>query len=119
MLKLEAACFAPSARTRVLALTEPQIAAYRRAWQTPADRITLLPPPVDAARRHPEFRTDGTRQRVRAGLGLAGEALVLLSIGTSARTKGFDRSVSALSAIPQANLLICGVARTVGTVPRF
>ncbi len=110
MLALEEACFAPGSRTRVLALTEAQIAAYRRTWQTPADRITLLPPSVDAARRHPEFRTDGTRERVRSELGLEGSTLALLSIGTSARTKGFDRSISALPEIPNATFLVCGVA---------
>jgi UDP-glucose:(heptosyl)LPS alpha-1,3-glucosyltransferase len=109
MLALEEACFAPSSRTRVLALTEPQIAAYRRAWRTPAERITLLPPPIDAARRHPEFRNDGTRERVRAELGIKETTIVLLSIGTSTRTKGFDRTVSALPEFPQAKLLICGV----------
>ena len=110
MLALEEACFAPPSRTRVLALTEPQIAAYCRAWRTPAERIALLPPPIDATRRHPEFRNHGTRERVRAELGLERPSVVLLSIGTSARTKGFDRTVSALPEIPHATLLACGVA---------
>jgi UDP-glucose:(heptosyl)LPS alpha-1,3-glucosyltransferase len=110
MIALEEACFAPGSRTRVLALTESQIAAYHRAWGTPAERIALLPPPIDAGRRHPEFRKDGMRERVRAELGLEGSILALLSIGASARTKGFDRSVSALPEIPNATFLVCGVA---------
>jgi UDP-glucose:(heptosyl)LPS alpha-1,3-glucosyltransferase len=110
MLALEAACFAPGSRTRVLALTEAQIAAYRRAWGTPAERIVLLPPPIDVARRHPEFRENETRERVRAELRLAPTAVALLSIGTSPRTKGFDRIVAALPEVPNAIVLVCGVA---------
>jgi UDP-glucose:(heptosyl)LPS alpha-1,3-glucosyltransferase len=109
MMALEGACFVPNSRTRVLALTEPQIEAYRRAWQTPAHRIALLPPPIDRARYHPEFRKDGTRERMRAGLGLGPEILTLLSIGTWARTKGFDRTVSALAELPPGTLLVCGI----------
>jgi len=109
MLALEEACFARDSRTRVLALTEPQIAAYCRAWRTPAERIALLPPPIDAARRHPEFRSDGTRERLRAELGLAQTTPVLLSIGTAARTKGFDRIVAALRELPGATAVICGL----------
>jgi len=110
MIALEEACFAPGSRTRVLALTESQIAAYRRAWGTPAERFVLLPPPIDAARRHPEFRSDGTRERVRAELGLSNETVALLSIGTSPRTKGFDRTVAVLPMLSCAMLLVCGVA---------
>jgi UDP-glucose:(heptosyl)LPS alpha-1,3-glucosyltransferase len=109
MLPLEAACFAPESQTRVLALTEAQIAAYRRAWGTQAERFVLLPPPIDAARRRPEFRTDGTRERMRAELGLAGATAALLSIGTAARTKGFDRIIAALPELPNATAVICGL----------
>jgi len=57
MLALEDACFAPRSRTRVLALTESQIAAYRRAWRTPTERIVLLPPAIEAARGAPSSET--------------------------------------------------------------
>jgi UDP-glucose:(heptosyl)LPS alpha-1,3-glucosyltransferase len=108
MVALEAACFGQGSRTRVLALAERQIAGYRRAWGTPAQRIMLLPPPIDLTRRHPEFRHDGTRESVRANLGLGG-TLVWLAVGGWPRTKGFDRIVAAFPAAEQALLLICGV----------
>jgi UDP-glucose:(heptosyl)LPS alpha-1,3-glucosyltransferase len=110
MLALEGACFGPESRTRVLALTDVQTAAYRRAWGTPAERFVLLPPPIDAARRHPEFRKDGTREGVRAELGLTGTTTALLSIGTAVRTKGFDRIIAALPELPNATALICGLS---------
>jgi UDP-glucose:(heptosyl)LPS alpha-1,3-glucosyltransferase len=110
MIALEASCFAPASRTHVLALAEPQVMAYRRAWGTPQERITLLPPPIDANRRHPGYRTDGTRERIRAALGLAPDTLVLLSIGAFPTTKGFDRIVAVLPHFKEAKLLVCGAA---------
>jgi len=71
-----------------------------RAWRTAAERIVLLPPPINAARRrhpefrHPEFRNDGTHDRMRSERGLADATVALLSIGTRARTNGFERTVS-------------------------
>ena len=110
MIALEESCFAPDSRTHVLALAEPQIAGYRRAWGTPPERITMLPPPIDSSRRHPEFRTDGTRERLRAELELAEDTLAFLSIGAWPSTKGFDRVVAALPEFKQARLLVCGAA---------
>ena len=107
---LEGACFGPDSRTRVLALAEPQIEAYARAWGTPAERIVLVPPNIDRARRRLELRTDGTRARVRAALGLSPTALVLLAIGTQPEVKGFDRAIDALMRAPAAELVIAGVA---------
>jgi len=118
MLALEESCFGRSSQTRVLALAEPQIAAYRRAWGTPAERIVLLPPQIDPARRHPDFRKDGTRERVRAALGLGADlgadfgadALVLLAVGAWPHRKGYDRVVAALPELPGAIFLVCGAA---------
>jgi UDP-glucose:(heptosyl)LPS alpha-1,3-glucosyltransferase len=110
MIALEESCFAPNSRTRVLTLAQPQVMAYRRAWGTPPERITLLPPPIDANRRHPGHRTDGTRERIRAALGLAADTLVLLSIGAFPTTKGFDRIVAVLPHFKEAKLLVCGAA---------
>jgi UDP-glucose:(heptosyl)LPS alpha-1,3-glucosyltransferase len=110
MHALEEACFGLNSRTHVLALAERQIAGYRRAWGTPPERITMLPPAIDSSRRHPEFRTDGTRERLRAELGLAADTLAFLSIGVWPSTKGFDRVVAALPEFKQAKLLVCGAA---------
>src|SRR5260370_34836680 len=85
---LEAACFAPGANTRVIALSASQIEDYRRAWQTEPNRIALLPPNVERERRHPECRLDGTRERRRAALGLKDEDWTWLAIGRQPRIKG-------------------------------
>jgi len=109
---LEAACFAPGANTRIIALSPSQIEGYRRAWQTEPDRLALLPPNVERERRHPECRLDGTRERRRAALGLKDADWTWLAIGAQPRTKGFDRAVAALTAFPKARLFILGLDRS-------
>jgi len=110
MIELEGSCFSAASRTLVLALADAQADAYRRAWHTPAERLRVLPPPIEPGRRHPEFRSDGTRERVRRELGLAAEDFVWLCVGAWAQRKGFDRAVAALAASPRGKLLVCGIA---------
>ena len=107
-LALEAASFAEESRTRILGLSQIQLDEYRRFWGTPADRFTLLPPNIDAARRRPHLRTDGTRERLRRALGLSNE-FVLLAICAQPEVKGVDRTINALASLPAALLLVAGV----------
>ena len=106
---LEAACFSPKSKTRIIALSQAQIDAYLRVWATPAQRLALLPPNLEIERRHPERRTDGTRERWRAALGLTSADWSWLAIGRQARMKGFDRVIAALPAFPRAHLGIVGL----------
>ena len=107
-LALEATSFAEESRTRILGLSQIQLDEYRRFWGTPADRFTLLPPNIDAARRRPHLRTDGTRERLRRALGLSNE-FVLLAICAQPEVKGVDRTINALASLPAALLLVAGV----------
>jgi UDP-glucose:(heptosyl)LPS alpha-1,3-glucosyltransferase len=59
---------------------EPQ-AAYRRAWRTPPERLSLLPPTVSTARRRPGYRRNGVRDALRAHLGFAPRDWVWIAIG--------------------------------------
>ena len=108
LLALEAASFAKESRTRIMGLSQILFDEYRRAWGTPAERFTLLPPNIDVARRRPYLRTDGTRERLRRTLGLSDE-FALLSICMQPEVKGVDRTIDALASLPAALLLIAGV----------
>src|SRR5262245_4361434 len=44
LTSLEQACFGPESKTSLLLLAQPQVDAYRAAWCTQVERITLLPP---------------------------------------------------------------------------
>jgi len=109
-LELEAASFAPGRRTQCLLLSQPQLEDFRRAWGTEPERLTLMPPTIDRARRHPEFRLDATRDRIRASLGLKPDDIVWLAVAAHPLTKGLDRAVAALAACPEARLVVAGIA---------
>jgi UDP-glucose:(heptosyl)LPS alpha-1,3-glucosyltransferase len=110
MIELEAASFAPAARTRCLLLSERQLREYREAWSTEPTRLVLLPPTIDRTRRQPELRANGSREQVRARLGLRTDQWIWLAVATQPRVKGLDRAVAALKDFPAARLLVAGIA---------
>ena len=121
---IERDCFSPDLKTKTILLSQNQLLEYWRAWRTESQRMYLLPPTLSAARRKPEFRTDGTRQKIRASFGLTDRAWTWMTVGVQPNTKGTDRVVRALAAFPDARLLIAGLgdddnaARTVNALAR-
>lgn len=109
-LQLEAASFAKGQSTVCLMLSENQAREFAATWSTEPERIEILPPTIDRARRHPEFRTDGTRARMRDGLQIAPTDQLWLAIANQPRVKGLDRTVAALAKFKHARLVIAGVA---------
>ena len=108
-MRLEELCFAPGSHTRLIMLTERQQDEYQSVWKTPEKRFRRISPNLDSARRMPHLRTDGTRERIRAALGIASNTKVWLSIGSSAWVKGFDRAAAALDAFPDTIWVVVGV----------
>jgi UDP-glucose:(heptosyl)LPS alpha-1,3-glucosyltransferase len=106
---LERACFAREANTKVLLLSQAQVDAYRSAWGTPTERITLLPPTLNAARREPQLRTDGTRKWLREEMALGANGSLWLAIGSQVSVKGIDRTLEALELFSDAKLAVAGV----------
>lgn len=106
----ERAVFGPDSGTHVLLLHEKQGAPYQAVYGTPDARLHVLPPSIARDRVRPP---DADRQRAatRAELGLADDHLLLLLIASRYRTKGVDRAIAALGAVPQrerATLLVIG-----------
>src|SRR5262249_57148710 len=60
-------------------------------------------------RQRPEFRRDGTRERVRRQLGLTDADWAWITIQVQPHTKGLDRTLRALQCFPKARLLIVGL----------
>ena len=112
LMQLERACFAQESRTKLLLLSQPQFDAYRDAWATQAERITLLPPTINAQRRKPQLRTDGTRNWMREEMAAGVDAWVWLAIGSQLRVKGIDRTLEALESFSDARLVVAGVGQS-------
>lgn len=109
-MRLEQACFEPKSQTRLIMLTADQQSEYQRVWKTPDGRFRHVPPNLDPSRRRPDLRDDGTRERIRSELGIARDAKVWLSVGSSPWVKGFDRVAAALNAYPDAMWIVLGVS---------
>jgi UDP-glucose:(heptosyl)LPS alpha-1,3-glucosyltransferase len=109
---IERDSFNPNLKTKTILLSQAQLLEYWRAWRTEPQRMYLLPPTLSAARRRPEYRSDGTRQTMRASLGLAAESWAWLTVAVQPNTKGTDRVIRALAEFPEATLLIAGLNDT-------
>jgi len=111
-LALERATFEPERKTKVVMLSRKQLNEYRNVWHTPPERLSLLPPTISSARRHPEYRINGVRAALRTELGLMPRDWLWIAIGVQPHTKGLDRTMAALREFPTAKLLVIGLTET-------
>lgn len=98
-LRDEAAVFGAGSATRILLLSAVQRDDYLRHYAQAAPRITLLPPGIDPERKPPSDAA-ARRRRLRDSLGLATDDDLVLQIGSGHRTKGVDRALRAVAALP-------------------
>ncbi len=96
----ERAVFAPEARTEILMISAAQQALYVKHHGTPARRLHLLPPGIAQDRRAPANAQE-IRASFRREFALADDDLLLVQIGSGFKTKGLDRSLKALAALPE------------------
>ncbi len=87
-------------KTRILYLTPAQKRDFVEVYGTPQERFTLLPPGIPPDRKRPADAA-AVRERKRAELGIAPDDILLLEVGSGFRTKGVDRMLRALAALPK------------------
>ena len=97
-LALEKAVFARESNTETLIVAEAQIGFYQQYYQTPRDRLHLLPPSV---RRDCVMPDDyaAQRARIRAEHQLNDNDILILFIGSDYRRKGLDRALRGIAAL--------------------
>lgn len=109
--RYEAAVFDPAASTEILMISSAQEPLFRHHYGTPPERFHLLPPGIDPSRRAPP---DAARVRaaLRAEFSLSASRPLLLMVGSGFRTKGLDRVLRGLAALPaglaDAQLFVIG-----------
>jgi UDP-glucose:(heptosyl)LPS alpha-1,3-glucosyltransferase len=98
---LEAAVFAPTAKTEILLISAVQQQAYASCYHTEANRFHLLPPGISRDRLAPANAAE-MRAAQRRELKLDENDLMLLMVGSGYQTKGLDRAIAGLAALPDA-----------------
>ena len=96
----ERAVFSPQSKTEILMISQVQQPFFERHYATPAARFHLLPPGIALDRRAPP-NAAVIRAEFRAEFALADDDLLLLQLGSGFKTKGLDRSLLALSHLPE------------------
>jgi len=84
--------------TTIFSLSQREMGVYQQHYGTPRSRFVMMPPTLDIARRL-QGDYQSIRKRKRKSLGLNGEHL-LLFIGSGFKTKGLDRAIKAMNALP-------------------
>jgi len=95
----ERAVFAKDAKTQVLMISEVQQPLFIKYYDTPLERFHLLPPGIAQDRRAPPNAAE-IREGFRKEFNLADDDLLLVQIGSGFKTKGVDRSLKAVAALP-------------------
>ena len=97
---MEKEVFTPENNTKIFCITRDQQADFQRLYQTPAERIFQLPPGINRSFMN-ALQLRSKRQDIRAEFGIPDDEILLIQISSAFRTKGVDRSIAALAALPE------------------
>ncbi len=95
----ENAVFGSASRTQILMISNVQAPIFQHYYGTQPERMHMLPPGIARDRIAPPNSED-IRQQFRHEFGLAEDDNLLLMVGSGFKTKGVDRSLDALAALP-------------------
>ena len=96
----ERAVFSPAVATEILMISDVQLPLFTKHYRTPLERFHMLPPGISPDRRAPA-NAASVRVEFRREFKVADEELLLVQIGSGFITKGLDRSIRALAALPE------------------
>lgn len=99
----EKAVFSPDSKTKMLMLTQRQIADFKKHYDTQNERFLILPPGIALDRKYDQQPT-GIRQTFRNAQNIAENAIVLLQVGSDFKRKGVERSIRAVASLPECIL---------------
>lgn len=95
----EKSVFGAESRTEILMISKAQKEIFIRHYGTPPQRMHFLPPNVSPSRKAPP-NADQIRREFRQEINLAEDEYLLIQVGSGFKTKGLDRSIRAIAALP-------------------
>ena len=98
--RYEEAIFAQGGNTHILLLSPSQKADFIKYYATEPSRLHMLPPGIDKSRKAPP-NAEQVRQAFRKQFGIPDSDYLLVQIGSGFITKGVDRSLQAMAALPE------------------
>ena len=119
---MEKEVFSPENNTKIFCITRSQQADFQRLYQTPSERIFQLPPGINRSFMSAlELRKK--RNEFREEFGVSENETLLVQVSSAFRTKGVDRSIAALAALPEnirnsTKLLVIGRGKSLYTQRR-
>lgn len=102
-LAFESAVFAASSHTHCLMISAPEIAEFKRHYNTPDNRLHLLPPGIRRDRVMPDDYVQ-QRQALRQQYGITNHQKLVVLVGSNYKLKGVDIAIRALSLLPTSLL---------------
>ncbi len=95
----EAVCGAAS-DAEILLIAPAEGEKCKRYYNTDPERLHLLPPGINKERLLQNIPSERDRADLRGELGVANDGFLVLSVGSRFQTKGVDRAIRALAALP-------------------
>jgi len=99
-LRLERSVFGSDSDAELLVLTQPEQDRISKHYGTQENRMHLLPGGIDRSRFELGSDRRITREEIRHELRISESSLMVLTVGSSFKTKGVDRSIQALASLP-------------------
>lgn len=100
-LNYEKAVFSAASDTHALLISKPEKEVFKQYYQTPEQRLHLLPPGIRRDRVANQ-KSVALGKAKRAELNVIDSEKLLLMVGSGFRTKGLDRAIIALANLPKA-----------------
>lgn len=109
----EAAVFRRGLGTEILLIAHGEQEKFQRYYRTETERFHLLPAGINRARLESDAAGTQRASQLRGSLNIAVDAPVILLVGSRFKTKGLDRALRAMAALPdelrsEARLVIVG-----------
>ena len=97
----EEAVFSEQSHTVSLLISGLQKPVFQQHYNTPDARIIILPPGISKDRCRPD-NAEAIRESFRQEFGLTDQDKLVLMVGSGFKTKGLDRAIKAIAALPES-----------------